>query len=49
MYKGSLLFGMIPLHKISDVYVPNPEKCSATYFMTDSYDNEYWTPVIPND
>ena len=36
-------------HKISDVYVPNPEKCSATYLMTDSYDNEYWTPVIPND
>ncbi len=31
---------------ISNVYT-DKESCSATYLITDIYDNEYWTPVIP--
>ena len=52
-YQDSYLMGDVLIyngsHQISDVYVPEPENCSATYLMTDIYDNEYWTPVIPND
>ncbi len=33
-------------HTISNVYV-EAEKCSAAYMITDIYNNEYWTPVIP--
>lgn len=33
---------------ISNVYT-DKDSCSATYLLTDIYNNEYWTPVIPND
>ncbi len=34
-------------HTISDVKI-DADKCSAVYLITDSYNNEYWTPVIPD-
>ncbi len=34
-------------HVISNVTV-DEDNCSATYLITDIYNNEYWTPVIPD-
>ncbi len=36
-------------HEISNLELDDEEKCSAIYMLTDIYDNEYWTPVVPND
>lgn len=33
-------------HTISDTKI-DADKCSAAYLITDIYNNEYWTPVIP--
>ncbi|MBQ4243884.1 MAG: peptidase C11 [Clostridia bacterium] len=35
-------------NQISDVEL-DTAKCSSMYMITDSYNNEYFTPVIPND
>ena len=35
-------------NSISDVEL-DTAKCSSMYMITDSYNNEYYTPVIPND
>ncbi|MCR5523635.1 MAG: peptidase C11 [Clostridia bacterium] len=34
-------------HTISNVIIDS-DKCSAVYLITDIYNNEYWTPVIPD-
>ncbi len=50
-YQDSYLFGEEMIytgdHTISNVTVEG-DKCSATYLITDIYNSEYWTPVIPN-
>ena len=33
--------------KVSDVYLPDASKVSATYRITDIYNQQYWTPVFP--
>ena len=30
-------------------YEIEADKCSATYLITDSYNQEYWTPAVPQD
>ena len=50
VYQDSFLLGD-PMtytgeHTISNVEVEE-EKCTATYLITDSYNQEYWTPAVP--
>ena len=51
-YQDSYLMGDVVTYTgnntISNVII-DADKCSATYLITDSYNNEYWTPVIPKD
>lgn len=49
-YQDSYLMGEPVIYNgentISNVII-DADKCSATYLITDSYNNEYWTPVVP--
>ncbi len=36
-------------HEISNLELDDEDKCSAIYMLTDIYNNEYWTPAVPND
>ncbi len=49
-YQDSYLMGEEIIYNgnniISNVYI-EADKCSATYLITDIYNNELWTPVIP--
>lgn len=51
-YEDSYLMGDVVVYngsnQISDVII-DADRCYATYLITDSYNNEYWTPVIPKD
>ena len=33
--------------EIADKYIPSTTKCSVAYVLTDIYQQEYWTPVVP--
>lgn len=33
--------------EIVDLVIPSTTKCSAAYVLTDIYQQEYWTPVVP--
>ncbi len=51
-YQDSYLMGDVVTYNgsntISNVIIDSG-KCSATYLLTDAYNNEYWTPVIPEN
>ena len=51
-YQDSYLMGDVVTYTgsntISNVIIDS-DKCTATYMLTDSYNNEYWTPAIPKD
>ena len=51
-YQDSYLMGDVVEYNgsntISNVIIDS-DKCTATYLLTDSYNNEYWTPAIPKD
>ena len=34
--------------EIADKYIPSTTKCSVAYVLTDIYQQEYWTPVVPH-
>ncbi len=34
--------------EIVDLYIPSTTKCSVAYVLTDIYQQEYWTPVVPD-
>ncbi|MBQ6266965.1 MAG: peptidase C11 [Clostridia bacterium] len=52
VYQDSYLLGdpmtYTGKHTISNVEI-EADKCSATYLITDSYNQEYWTPAVPQD
>ena len=34
--------------EVVDLYIPSTTKCSVAYVLTDIYQQEYWTPVVPD-
>lgn len=53
IYQNSYLYGEAWIwsgnHRISDVWLPEPERASAIYLFTDIYNGEHWSELIPRD